>query len=275
MPAESSSDRRWILKTWYPARTSDKIALVAESLETHPGETGYIERAVPKAWYEHKSLGAAVTNLSTGPVRASARRTRVPNHSQYGRREGDIRRVQMAWVLLRRRGEILPAISFHVLSELRHLTKLFHLHIWAKRSGTAKLDSQDHARSAQSRLNLIRENHRHSAEFVKEVKEYFAAAQWRELSTRKQMCEDAMKDIAHFYKLRPLIADLEDAQQAHAQQYFALINANNSLASVAAEHLIKLLSPDSTQLDDLSKLANTFEEVRRDTIRGGAATPHV
>lgn len=144
-----------------------------------------------------------------------------------------------------------------------------------------KLDSQDHARSAQSRLNLIRENHRHSAEFVKEVKEYFApleqdtAAQWRELSTRKQMCEDAMKDIAHFYKLRPLIADLEDAQQAHAQQYFALINANNSLASVAAEHLIKLLSPDSTQLDDLSKLANTFEEVRRDTIRGGAATPHV
>jgi hypothetical protein len=37
-----------------------------------------------------------------------------------------------------------------------------------------KLDNQDQARSAQSRFNLIRENHRHSADFVQELEDAFA-----------------------------------------------------------------------------------------------------
>lgn len=141
-----------------------------------------------------------------------------------------------------------------------------------------KLDTQDQARSAQSRFNLIRENHRHSAEFVKELMESFApletaaTSRWHKISDCKRICDDAAKDNAQFYKLRHLIADLSDTQQVHAQQYFTLANTNNPLASVAAENLIKLFTPDETETEEVSKMKGIFDEIKRDTSEDRGAT---
>lgn len=141
-----------------------------------------------------------------------------------------------------------------------------------------KLDTQDQARCAQSRFNLIRENHRHSAEFIKELMESFAPLEtattrrWHKISDRKRICDDAARDNAQFYKLRHLIADLSDTKQVHAQQYFTLINTNNPLASVAAENLIKLFAPDETEEEEVSKMKGMFEEIKRDTGCSGGAT---
>ena len=85
------------------------------------------------------------------------------------------------------------------------------------------------------------------------------------------MCEEATKDTTQFYKLRHLIADLSDAQQVHAQQYFTLITTNNPLASVAAENLIKLFTPDETEAEKLSNMMGIFNEIKRDTVESGGA----
>jgi hypothetical protein len=140
-----------------------------------------------------------------------------------------------------------------------------------------KLDNQDQARSAQSRFNLIRENNRHSNEFVKELTEAFApleravASRWQTISDCKRICDDAAKDNTQFYKLRHLIGDLSDAQQVHAQQYFTLVNTDNPLASVAAENLIKLFAPDETEAEEVSKMMGIFDEAKRATIENGEA----
>lgn len=140
-----------------------------------------------------------------------------------------------------------------------------------------KLDDQDRARSAQSRFNLIKENHPHSADLVRELENYFAPLEqatmkrWQRLSTRKQMCEEAMNDNAQFYKLRHLIADLDNAQQVHAQQYFTLITTNNPLANVAAENLIKLFTPGEAEVDEVSKMMSIFDEIKKDMIESGEA----
>lgn len=141
-----------------------------------------------------------------------------------------------------------------------------------------KLDTQDQARSAQSRFNLIRENHRHSAEFVKELTESFAPLEtattrrWHKFSDCKRICDDAAKDNAQLYKLRHLIADLSDTQRVHAQQYFTLVNTNNPLASVAAENLIKLFTPYETEAEEVSKMKRIFDEIKRDTNESGGVT---
>ena len=141
-----------------------------------------------------------------------------------------------------------------------------------------KLDTQDRARSAQSRFNLIRENHRHSAEFVKELTESFApletaaTSRWQRITDCQRICDDAAKDNAQLYKLRHLIAGLSDTQQVHAQQYFTLVNTNNPLASVAAENLIKLFTPHESEAEELSKMKSIFDEIKRDTSEGGGAT---
>jgi hypothetical protein len=133
-----------------------------------------------------------------------------------------------------------------------------------------QLDSPEQARSAQLRFALIRENHRHSADFVKELKQYFASldqattAQWQRLSDCRRMCEDAKLDMTQFYKLRKLTDALNDAQQTHAQQYFGLINTNSPLADSAAEHLIKLLMPDEVEWEEVSRRKNIFDEVKED-----------
>jgi hypothetical protein len=143
---------------------------------------------------------------------------------------------------------------------------------------TDKLSNQDQARSARSRFNLIRENHRHSAEFVNELMEAFAplrtatTKRWQMISDCKRICEDASKDNAQFYKLRHMIADLSDTQQVHAQQYFTLVNTNNPLASIAAESLINLFTPDKTEAEEVWKMKDIFDEVKRDTIEGGGAS---
>lgn len=60
-----------------------------------------------------------------------------------------------------------------------------------------KLDNQDQARSAQSRFSLIRENHRHSGDFVEELTESFApleqatTSRWQTISDCKRVCDDA------------------------------------------------------------------------------------
>lgn len=139
------------------------------------------------------------------------------------------------------------------------------------------LNDQYRARSAQSRFNLIKENHPHSADLVRELESYFAPLEqatltrWQRLSTRKQMCEEAMNDKAQFYKLRHLIADLDDAQQVHAQQYFTLITTNNPLANVAAENLIKLFTPSAAEVEEVTKMMGIFDEVKRDKIESGEA----
>jgi hypothetical protein len=141
-----------------------------------------------------------------------------------------------------------------------------------------KLDNQDHVRSAQSRFNLVRENHRHSAEFVKELAGLFAPLEqattrrWQMVSDCKRICDDAAKDNSQFYKLRHLIAGLSDTQQVHAQQYFTLVNTNNPLASVAAENLIKLFAPDETEVEEVSKMKGTFDEIKGGMIESGGAT---
>jgi hypothetical protein len=134
-----------------------------------------------------------------------------------------------------------------------------------------RLDNQDQARSAQSRFILIRENHRHSAGFVEELEGYFAqldqttTSRWQQLYERRRMCEDATKDMTQFYKLRKFTDALDDAQQTHAQQYFGLINTNSPLANSAAEHLIKLLTPDEAEWEEVSSRKNIFDEIRKDT----------
>jgi arginine repressor len=135
-----------------------------------------------------------------------------------------------------------------------------------------KLDNQEQSRlSHQSRFTLIRENHRHSADFVKELEEHFVSldqtttSRWRQLSERKAMCEAAMQDMAQIYKLRDFTANLSDVQRNHAQQYFELINSNNPLANFAAEHLIKLLMPDDAEWEEVSSRKNIFDEIRKDT----------
>jgi hypothetical protein len=135
-----------------------------------------------------------------------------------------------------------------------------------------KLDNQEQSRlSNQSRFTLIRENHRHSAGFVKELEEHFVSLDqtttslWQQLSERKTMCEAAMQDITQIDKLRDFAADLSDAQRNHAQQYFELINSNNPLANFAAEHLIKLLMPDDAEWEEVSSRKNIFDEIRKDT----------
>jgi hypothetical protein len=140
-----------------------------------------------------------------------------------------------------------------------------------------KLDSQDQARSARSRFSLIRENHRHSAEFVKELAESFASLEkatterWLKLLNCKCMCEHAASDSTQFYKLRQLIGELDDAQQVHARQYFTLVDTNNPLASVAAENSVKLFTPDEIELEEVSKLMVIFNEINRDTMERAAA----
>jgi hypothetical protein len=144
---------------------------------------------------------------------------------------------------------------------------------------TDKLNNHDQARSAQSRFNLIRENNRHSAEFVKELTEYFAPLEaattrrWQKVSDCKRICDDAAKDDTQFYKLRHLIAELSSAQQVHAQQYFTLVNTDNPLASVAAENLIKLFTPDEAEVEEASKMKGILDEIRRNATESrGVAT---
>lgn len=144
---------------------------------------------------------------------------------------------------------------------------------------TDKLNNQDQAHSAQSRFNLIRENHRHSAEFVKELTEIFApleaatTTRWQKIADCKRICSDAANDNVQLYKLRHLMADLSDTQQIHAQQYFTLVNTNNPLASVASENLIMLFTPDEIEAEEVSKMKGIFDEIRKDTSdSGGAAT---
>jgi hypothetical protein len=74
------------------------------------------------------------------------------------------------------------------------------------------------------------------------------------------------------YKLHHLIADLGDAQQVHAQQYFTLVNTNNPLASVAAENLIKLFTPDETETEEVSKMKGIFDEIKGDLTDSCRAT---
>jgi hypothetical protein len=86
------------------------------------------------------------------------------------------------------------------------------------------------------------------------------------------MCEDIANDGSQFYKLRHLIAGLNDVQQFHAQQYFTLVNTNNPLASVAAENLIKLFTPDEVALEEVSKMMVIFNGVKKDMTESGGAT---
>ena len=140
-----------------------------------------------------------------------------------------------------------------------------------------KLHNQDHARSAKSRFSLVRENNRHSAEFVKELTEFFAPLEtatkrrWQVIADCKRICHDAANDNTQFYKLRHLIADLSDAQQVHARQYFTLVNTNNPLASIAAEHLVKLFMPDEIEVEEVSKMMGIFDEVKRLKVESGGA----
>lgn len=143
---------------------------------------------------------------------------------------------------------------------------------------TDKLNNQDQARSARSRFNLIRENHRYSAEFVKELTESFAPLEtatrrrWQKISDCERICDDVTKDNTKSYKLRHLIDGLSGTQQIHAQQYFTLVNTNNPLAGVAAKNLIKLFTPDETEAEEASKMKGIFDEIQRDTIESGGAT---
>jgi hypothetical protein len=131
-----------------------------------------------------------------------------------------------------------------------------------------ELDSQGQAHSAQSHFNLIRENHQHSVDFIKELKEHFAftdqstTTRWQKMVDCKRACEDEMKDMTQFYKLRDFIANLNDAQKAHAEQYFMLVDSNSPLAKAAAEHTIKLIIPDDAEWEEVSTRKSIF---RRET----------
>lgn len=133
------------------------------------------------------------------------------------------------------------------------------------------LPNKDHARSARARFSLLRENNPHSVDFIKDLKGYFApleqatTSEWHKLTERKRLCEDAMGDPTHFDKLRELIAELGAEQQAHAQQYFALVNTSNPLASLAAENLNKLLMPDDVDWLYVKARKNVFDEINSET----------
>ncbi|GAB7336064.1 hypothetical protein MBLNU13_g08875t2 [Cladosporium sp. NU13] len=94
---------------------------------------------------------------------------------------------------------------------------------------------------------------------------------WQEISDCKRICNDAARDDTQFYKSRHLIADFSDTKQVHAQQYLTLINTNNPLASVAAENLIKLFTPDETEVEEVVKMKGIFDEIKRGTVQNGGA----
>lgn len=147
--------------------------------------------------------------------------------------------------------------SNHAILKLEHLVE--------------SLSGKDHVRSARARFGLLQENHPHSKDFVKDLKVYFAPleqatiAEWQKLSERQRLCEDAMGDPTYFEKLHELTTELGAEQQAHAQQYFALVNTSNPLASLAAENLIKLLLPDDVDWQFVKARKNLFDEIKSET----------
>jgi hypothetical protein len=145
--------------------------------------------------------------------------------------------------------------SNHAILKLEHLAP--------------KLDNGHQARSAQSRFILIRENHRHSTDFVQELEGYFAqldqttTSRWQHLSERKRVCEAAANDVTQIHKLPEFTSDLSDAHQEHAHLYFGLINTNSPLAGVAAESLVKLFMPDDAEWEEVSSRKSVFDEIRQ------------
>jgi len=136
-------------------------------------------------------------------------------------------------------------------------------------------------RYAQSRFNLIRENHRHSADLVAELQQFFAELDrdtteiWQKLSQRRKLCENNMTDPTQSNKLYGFVAELRGADRTFAEQYVGLMESNNPLAEHATKELVKLLVPDAAEWEEVSRKKRIFDELRGDTTESEGPTTQI
>jgi len=125
-----------------------------------------------------------------------------------------------------------------------------------------------HAIEARPRFDLIRLNHRRSAEFIEELWQLFlpleqkTSEHWQELSVLKDLCEMARADTARAFDLEAHFGILSDQQQAHARQNLELIRSNHPLASHAQALLVDMFTPQINDSTEVSRTKKIFDEIR-------------
>lgn len=126
------------------------------------------------------------------------------------------------------------------------------------------------APKARPMFALIRQNHRHSHEYVAELQNWFtpviriASDKCRDLSALKELCQTVIARPAQASDFRAWLGVLEPARRTQVQQCFELLDKGNPAFEQLVPWLVKQFMPSDVELEMFSKMKDLFEEVARD-----------